>query len=344
MKKILTILLVVLTLTAFSGCVVDTPDDDGAAPETENGTTQVDPITHLRIGYQPSTHQIAEMVAMDKGWWKDDLAKFGVTEITEYSFPSGPPEMQSMMAGHLDIAYVGVAPPITAIAQGLKAKIVAGVQVQGSDLVLRPELADNYTSPADLRGLKIATFPPGSIQDGVLKKFLMDNNVSIDDVEIVPMGPGDAITAISAKAVDGVFLPHPGPAVIELDGSGMTVASSGEMWQDHACCCLLVSDELIENHPDMVKEIVRIHIKATEYLIENPNESAEIFAEKTGFEADKVLYSFERWDGRWISDPHIELNCTIEFAEVDYELGYIDSLLTAEDLFDMSFYDAVKGE
>ena len=94
----------------------------------------------------------------------------------------------------------------------------------------------------------------------------------------------------------------------------------------------------------MVKEIVRIHIKATEYLIENPNESAEIFAEKTGFAADKVLYSFERWDGLWISDPHIELNCTIEFAEVDYELGYIDRLLTAEDIFDMSFYDAVKGE
>ncbi|MEA1908462.1 MAG: ABC transporter substrate-binding protein [Euryarchaeota archaeon] len=344
MKKILAILLVVLTLAAFSGCVVDTPDDGEVAPETENGTTQVDPITHLRIGYQPSTHQIAEMVAMDKGWWKDDLAEFGIAEVTEYSFPSGPPEMQSMMAGHLDIAYVGVAPPITAIAQGLEAKIVAGVQVQGSDLVLRPKIADNYTSPADLRGLKIATFPPGSIQDGVLKKFLMDNNVSIDDVEIVPMGPGDAMTAISANAVDGVFLPHPGPAVIELDGNGMTVASSGEMWQDHACCCLIVSDELIENHPDMVKEIIRIHIKATDYLIENPNESAEIFAEKTGFDADKVLYSFERWDGRWISDPRIELNCTIEFAEVDYELGYIDRLLTADDIFDMSFYDAVKGE
>ncbi len=337
MKKILTILVVVLMLAAFSGCVDETPDDGEVAPETEQ-------MTHLRIGYQPSTHQIAEMVAMDKGWWKDDLAKFGITEVTEYSFPSGPPEMQSMMAGHLDIAYVGVAPPITAIAQGLEAKIVAGVQVQGSDLVLRPEIADNYTSPADLRGLKIATFPPGSIQDGVLKKFLMDNNVSIDDVEIVPMGPGDAMTAISAKAVDGVFLPHPGPAIIELDGNGRSVASSGEMWPDHACCCLLVSDELIKNHPDMVREIVRIHIKATEYLIENQKESAEIFAEKTGFDADRVLYSFEQWDGRWISDPHIELDCALEFAEVDYELGYVDRLLTAEDLFDTSFYDEVKGE
>ena len=30
-------------------------------------------ISTLRIGYQPSTHQIAEMVASEKGWWAEDL-------------------------------------------------------------------------------------------------------------------------------------------------------------------------------------------------------------------------------------------------------------------------------
>jgi len=97
-------------------------------------------MTHLRIGYQPSTHQIAEMIAMEKGWWKEDLAGFGITEVTDHQFSSGPPEMTAMMGDHLDIAYVGAAPPITAIAQGLDAKIVAAVQTQGSNLVLRPDL------------------------------------------------------------------------------------------------------------------------------------------------------------------------------------------------------------
>jgi NitT/TauT family transport system substrate-binding protein len=76
------------------------------------------------------------------------------------------------------------------------------------------------------------------------------------------------------------------------------------MWQDHACCCLLVSDELIREHPEMVKQIVRTHIRATEYLIRNQNESAEIFSGKIGYDLDKVKYSFETWDGEWISDPH----------------------------------------
>ncbi len=331
MKKTI-VILTVLLLAAFSGCV-ESPEEDGVEEAK---------ITHLRIGYQPSTHQIAEMVAMEKGWWKEDLAEFGITKVSDSEFPTGPPEMNAMMGGHLDIAYVGVAPPITAIARGLDAKIVAAVQTQGSDLVLRPEI--NYTSPSDLHGLTIATFPPGSIQDTLFRKFLMDNNISTDDVVIKGMGPGEAMTAITARAVDGVFLPHPGPAVIEMEGNGKIVVSSGEMWKDHACCCLLVSGKLIREHPEMVKQIIRTHIKATEYLKGNQNESAEIFAKKTGYDLDKVKYSFETWDGEWISDPYLEINSTLEFANVQYNLGNIDTVLTAEDLFDTKFYDEVTGE
>ncbi len=332
MKKTI-VMLTVLLLAAFSGCV-ESPEEDGVVEEAK--------MTHLRIGYQPSTHQIAHMVAMEKGWWEEDLAEFGITEVSDSEFPSGPPEMVAMMGGHLDIAYVGAAPPITAIAQGLDAKIVAAVQTQGSDLVLRPEI--DYTSPSDLRGLTIATFPPGSIQDTVLRKFLMDNNVSTDDVVIKAMGPGDAMTAITAGAVDGVFLPHPGPAVIEMEDNGRSVVSSGEMWQDHACCCLIVSGELIREHPEMVKQIIRTHIKATEYLQGNPDEAAEVFANKTGYDIDKVKHSFETWDGEWISDPHLEINSTLEFAKVHYDIGNIDTMLTVDNLFDTRFYDAVTGE
>ncbi len=65
--------------------------------------------------------------------------------------------MQAMMAGDLDVAYVGAAPVITALSQGLDAKIVEPVQINGSSLVLRPEY--KYESPKDLKGLTIATYP-----------------------------------------------------------------------------------------------------------------------------------------------------------------------------------------
>ena len=156
-------------------------------------------ISTLRIGYQPSTHQIAEMVASDKGWWAEDLSPFGITEIKEFEFPTGVPEMQAMVAGELDIAYVGTAPPISAISAGLPAKIVAAVNINGSNLVLRPDLV--YNGPASLAGLSIGTFPPGSIQDTVMKKWLIENGVDVSQVDIKAMDPGPAMSALSAGKI-----------------------------------------------------------------------------------------------------------------------------------------------
>jgi len=195
-----------------------------------------------------------------------------------------------------------------------------------------------------LRGLKIATFPPGSIQDTVLRKWLIDNGLDPEkDLDIVGMGPGDAVTAISAGAVDGVFLPQPNPAIIELDKFGKIVVASGEMWPNHSCCCLVVSGRLIRENPEMVKEIIRIHIRATEYNINHPDEAAEIYARKVGWNVEKVKYSLEVWDGYWVPDPHIGMDITLEYAKVIYDLNKprYDRVLTKDELFDTSFYDEV---
>ena len=301
-------------------------------------------LTELRIGYQPSTHQMVHMTAFEKGWWQEDLAPYGVQTVTDREFPTGAPEMSAMVAGEIDIAYVGAAPFVAAVANSdLDAKIIAGTQTQGSDLVLRPEVP--YSSPEDLRGLTIATFPPGTIQDTLLRDWLKQNGLQPDvDVTIQGMGPGDAITAISAGRVDGVFLPHPSPTIIADAGNGRTVVQSGAMFPNHACCVLVASGDLIRNHPDVVDQIVRTHIKATEYNKEHPDEAAEIFAAKIGQDVDVIKQSLSEWDGTWISDPHVIEDSVVSYSQVQYELGYIEKPLTAEDLFDTSFYDRVSSE
>ena len=324
MRREILILVIALAMVFALGCI-----DLGEEKKT------------LRIGYQPSTHQIAEMVAMENGWWLEDLQPFGIEEVVDFEFPSGPPEMQAMLAGELDIAYVGTAPPITAIGQGLEAKIVAAVQKNGSDLVIRSGV--DYTGPQSLRGLKIATFPPSSIQDTVFKKWLKDNGVEPEEVDIKSMGPGDAITAISAGRVDGVFLPHPAPTIIEMEGNGRSVVVSGEMWPNHACCCLVISDRLMEEEPELTEQIIKTHIKATEYINEHPDKAAEVYSRKTGQNLEMVRQSIEDWDGAWISDPNVMIPSTLEYAAVDFDLGYIDRVLTKVDLFDTTFYETVTA-
>ena len=328
MKQLTAILLAVALVAAFtfvSGCT---------------GTDSGD-VTHLKIGYQPSTHQTAHMTAMEKGWWQEDLAPLGVEQITDYNFPTGAPEMQTMLAGDLDIAYVGSAPFIAAVSTGLDAKIVAAVQTQGSDLVLRNEIP--YPTPADLEGKTIATFPPGTIQDTILRTWREENGVDPASVNIKAMDPGAATTALSAGQVDGVFLPHPSPSVIAAEGTGRTVVQSGEMMKDHACCVLVASGSLIREHPEIVEQVVRTHIKATEYNIEHPDEAAAIYSKKTGQNVETVKASFRDWDGTWTADPNVITTSVVEYTNLQYELGYINKPLTQDDLFDLSFYEKARA-
>jgi NitT/TauT family transport system substrate-binding protein len=309
-------------------------------------------MTTIHIGYQPSTHQLAAMVAYDKGWWEEDLREFGVDEVVMKEFPSGPPEMHAMIAGDLDVAYVGAAPPIAAMYEGLDAKIVAGVQTQGSALVVRPELVDAYEAegPNSLKGKKIATFPPGSIQHTLLSKWLIDNGINPDeDVEIIAMGPSDAATAIGTKTVDAVLLPSPTPTIIEVEGNGVIVEWSGSMWPNHACCCVVASEEMMTNHTELLKQIIKTHIRATEYEIAHPEEAAEIYAKVQGADTATIKRSIFVSDMHWIHDPHVLIESGLEYAQVIYELNrerYEDlgiEVLGEEEIFDTSFYDEIAG-
>lgn len=47
------------------------------------------PSIVLKIGYQPSTHHIAHILAMEKGWWKE---KIGISFLALYQIPRNFPQ------------------------------------------------------------------------------------------------------------------------------------------------------------------------------------------------------------------------------------------------------------
>ncbi len=326
--------LIAVALLLAAGC---TQPSGPIPPSATTAPGTAAPIRELVIGYQPSTHQLAHTTAMDKGWWMQDLAPLGVQNVSDKVFPTGAPEMQAMMAGDIDVAYVGAAPVLSALSTGLDAKIVAGVNTQGSDIVVRPDLV--YTGPESLRGLKIATFQAGTIQDTILRDWLKKNNLDpAKDVEIKGMGPGDAVTAMTAGQVDAVFLPHPSPAVIVAQGKGKVAVHSGEMYPNHTCCVLVVSGKLIREYPGIVSQIIRTNEKAVEFNQQNPDEAAMIYAKKTGANLADVRASLMSWDGDWNSDPNLIIDPVLDYARIQYSLSYLKTPLTKDQIFDLSFY------
>ena len=97
---------------------------------------------------------------------------------------------------------------------------------------------------------------------------------------------------------------------------------------------------MIREHPDIVEQVVKTHIKATDYNKANLDEAAQIFSNKTTQDVETVKLSLNEWDGTWITDPALIENSTLEYARIQYELGYIQKPLTKEEIFDTSFYEA----
>jgi len=307
----------------------------------------------IHIGYQPSTHQVVAVLAAENGWWEEDLSEYGIERVEMAEFPTGPPEMHAMLAGDLDIAYVGTSPPIAAMYEGLNAKIVAGVQSQGSALIVRPELAEEYeeNGPIALKGKTIATFPPGSIQHTVISKWLLEHEIDPEtDVDMLAMGPSDAVTAIGAGVVDAVFLPSPSPAIITKEGNGVVVEWSGSMWPNHACCCIVASEKMIREHPEIVEQMIKTHIRATEYAKEHPDEVVEVYAKWTNADISTINHSMNITDMCLIHDPHIQVESGLEYAKTIYELNRERyeiqgvELLERDDIYATGFYDEATGQ
>ena len=306
------------------------------------GEPQGEELTVLRIGYQPSWHHTSEFIIVDKGW----LQKITKLKVEEKEFPTGPPEMEAFIAGELDIAYVGAAPPIPAIAKGMKAKIVAVVNTEGSSLVLRPDL--EFVNARSLKGMRIGCYPPGSIQDTILRYWLKENGLQPGvDVEIIAMGPREQIEALRAGAIDGIFAPDPMPYVALVNGYGKIVMSSGEMWPHHPCCVLLMSEDLLMNHRELAKEVLALHILAQEYIKNQENKDEVIHIITNRLDIPSSVASFFPGTTKFETDPHNSrwLKGIDYMCQVHYELGYTKTpegqliRLTHNDIVDMSLYD-----
>jgi NitT/TauT family transport system substrate-binding protein len=114
------------------------------------------------------------------------------------------------------------------------------------------------------------------------------------------------------------------------------------MWPNAAANCPLVSRRRIRDHPDLVVQIIRTHINATDYANAHTRETAAIYANRIEDNLSTIEYSIRTWDGEWISDPHVEIPSALEYATVDYQLNYTSRQLSEGGLFNTSLYDKVR--
>ncbi|MEL7432729.1 MAG: ABC transporter substrate-binding protein [Chloroflexota bacterium] len=305
----------------------------------------------LRIGYLPIMVMEQHFVAEDQGWY-DELG----IEYETIRFQGGPAIVQAFAAGELDVAWVGINPSLVMAARGIPVSVVAANVYDGLDVIANDTFAEiwaeNPTAEAfsiyeeqEGRKLRVATLSQGSTPDTVLRLWLDQLGLTTDDIELSGLGIDQVQAALAANRVDASLIMEPVITLSqEQDWGFQVIVPGGEILPLQPGATLTVSQDLIDNNPDLVSQLVDIHIRGTLFANDDLDEAARIASEGIGAEilpVEIARIAVESPTLNWISDPNIIIDSTQTYNAFQVEIGVFDEAVAMEDLFDTSFFDAL---
>ena len=147
--------------------------------------------------------------------------------VTWSDFTSGPPMLEAMASGSVDIGGVGDAPPVFAASGGEAVEIVGARQTNGDQDALLVPKNSPITSIQQLKGKKIA-YGSGSSANYNLLTVLTKASLTPKDVTLVNLQPALALAAFTSGSVDAwdIWPPYVQQAVAQ-DGAKVLATGSG---------------------------------------------------------------------------------------------------------------------
>jgi NitT/TauT family transport system substrate-binding protein len=238
----------------------------------------------LRVGHFPNVTHAQALVAharsrAGEAWIEGRVGR----KVGWYVYNAGPSAMEALLAGSLDLAYVGPSPALNAHLQsgGDEVRVVAGSAVGGAALVVReggPARAE------DFRGKRLATPQLGNTQDVSARSWLEQHGLRVTqtggDVLVAPAPNPEQIDLLRSGDVDGVWTVEPWVSRLLLEAKGRILVEE----KDALTTVLVARRALLEGDRDVVARFVEAHAELTRWVVEHGAEAkdavtAEIEAE-----------------------------------------------------------------
>ena len=163
--------------------------------------------------------------------------------------------VESMKSGRLEATFMIAPLAMKLREQGVPVKILYLGHRDGSTVMVQKD------SPAkslrDLRGKTFAIPSKYSNQNLVIHKLMEDQGVKPEEIRFIEMPPPDMPGALAAKAIDAYFVGEPHAARAELDGSGRVLYHAKDIWPQFISCVLVATEKLIQEKPEVVRDLVR---------------------------------------------------------------------------------------
>ncbi len=246
------------------------------APAIFSSDVQAAAQTEVRLGYQKNG---IFLIARKQGIIERRLAKINAT-VKWVEFPSGPPLLEALGAGSVDIGQTGDAPPIFAQAAGSNLVYVAGQPITNGQGILVKKDSPIH-SLADLKGKRIA-FTKGSSAHTVLLLALEKAGLSYSDITPVYLSPPDGGAAFANDSVDAWAVWDPFFAVGETKHNGRILVNAVELGKTNAF--YLANKTFAADNAALLKEVLDGLAEAATWADGHRPEVAKTLAEVTGLD------------------------------------------------------------
>jgi NitT/TauT family transport system substrate-binding protein len=268
-----------------------------AAPTPEKKKLRVGHFANLTHAQGVIGHGLSRA---GKGWFEQRLGRD--VEIEWYVYNAGPTAMEAMLAGSIELTYVGPNPALNAYirSEGDEIRIIAGAASGGAALVVQPD--GRIQTDADFKKKRIGTPQLGNTQDVAARAFLKSKGFKITqtggDALVLPTANPDQLTLFQEGDLDAVWTVEPWVTRLELEAKGRIYLEEKALWPEtdgrYVTTHLVSSVEFLAEQPELAKKFVAAHVELTDWINQNPDEAkkllnAEIAAETTKGIAPEVL-------------------------------------------------------
>jgi ABC-type nitrate/sulfonate/bicarbonate transport system substrate-binding protein len=273
-------------------------------------------------------------------YWQQ-FAPQGITvEVTPVA--SATEIQNALEAGQLDFGLLAPYTPILSLQAGqtpVTSRIVGMISRGGLGLCGKKGVVEEVS---DLRGKRIAV-PPPTLQVLILNDVLRQAGLELGkDVEAVPLGFADHVTAFARGDVDAFMGSEPPvtQAIVEAGGVRLEEATRTRVGDFNTANW--ASAKVLEERPDVVRAVCTMQRDAAEYLspkgVNDEQRWKELLVDQFGFSQQTYGTVLENVGARWRFDDE-RVQQVQGAAQMLLDQGAIAELPDVEALFAREYWE-----
>ena len=191
-------------------------------------------------------------------------------EITTFDSPTDG--KNAVVTRSVDFGGFGIAAAILGAAAGEPVVVAGAFCNRGMGVVSRA--GSDIRSIAGLRGRRVAIWP-GSTQEVFILERLRQSGMTIRDITSVRVPFGEMHAMLSRGDIDAYVGAEPGPGLSISSGVGQLVEYPYGTAMGGLNMIWATSEAMVASDPALVRTMLGVHRRASEYMMANPREVAD---------------------------------------------------------------------